>query len=85
MSTFKIPDNVLFQEVDGEAVLLSLDEGCYYGLDELGTRIWKLIHQDLDHDQVVAAMVAEYEVETEQARSDLDAFLSDLRESGLIE
>ncbi len=85
MSTFKIPDNVLFQEVDGEAVLLSLDEGCYYGLDELGTRIWKLIHQDLDHDQVVAAIVAEYEVEPEQARSDLDAFLSDLRESGLIE
>lgn len=85
MSTFKIPDNVLFQEVDGEAVLLSLDEGCYYGLDELGTRIWKLIHQDLDRDQVVAAIVAEYEVEPEQARSDLDAFLSDLRESSLIE
>lgn len=85
MSTLKIPDNVLFQEVDGEAVLLSLDEGCYYGLDELGTRIWKLIHQDLDRDQVVAAIVAEYEVEPEQARGDLDAFLSDLRESGLIE
>lgn len=85
MSTFKIPDNVLFQEVDGEAVLLSLDEGCYYGLDELGTRIWKLIHQDLDRDQVVAAIVAEYEVEPEQARGDLDAFLNDLRESGLIE
>lgn len=85
MSKFKIPDNVLFQEVDGEAVLLSLDEGCYYGLDELGTRIWKLIHQDLDRDQVVAAIVAEYEVEPEQARGDLDAFLSDLRESSLIE
>ncbi len=85
MSTFKIPDNVLFQEVDGEAVLLSLDEGCYYGLDELGTRIWKLMHQDLDRDQVVAAIVAEYEVEPERARGDLDAFLSNLRESGLIE
>lgn len=85
MSTFKIPDNILFQEVDGEAVLLSLDEGCYYGLDELGTRIWKLIQQDLDSDQVVAAIVEEYEVEPEQARSDLDAFLSDLEQSGLIQ
>lgn len=85
MSTFKIPDNVLFQEVDGEAVLLSLDEGCYYGLDELGTRIWKLIDQDLDRAQVVAAIVEEYDVEPDQARRDLDAFLSDLEQSGLIQ
>jgi hypothetical protein len=85
MSTFKIAENVLFQEVDGEAVLLSLDEGCYYGLDELGTRIWKLINQDLDSEGVVAAIVEEYEVEADQARRDLDRFLTDLRESGLIE
>ncbi|MDZ7842508.1 MAG: PqqD family protein [Gammaproteobacteria bacterium] len=85
MSTFKIADNVLFQEVDGEAVLLSLDEGCYYGLDELGTRIWKLINQDLDSEQVIAAIVEEYEVEPDQARRDLEAFLGDLEQSGLIE
>jgi len=84
MSTYKIADNVLFQEVDGESVLLSLDKGCYYGLDELGTRIWKLIDRDLDSDRVVAAIVEEYEVEPEQARRDLDAFLSDLEQSGLI-
>ncbi len=84
MGSFTIADNVLFQEVDGEAVLLSLDEGCYYGLDELGTRIWKLIDQDLDRDQVVAAIVEEYDVTPEQARHDLDAFLGDLEKSGLI-
>lgn len=84
MDSFKIADNVLFQEVDGEAVLLSLDKGCYYGLDELGTRIWKLFDQDLDRDQVVAAIVEEYDVAPEQARRDLDAFLGDLEQSGLI-
>lgn len=85
MSTLKIADNVLFQEVDGEAVLLSLDEGCYYGLDELGTRIWKLLDQDLDNEQVVAAIVEEYDVAPEQARRDLDRFLGDLEQSGLIQ
>lgn len=84
MTTFKIADNVLFQEVDGEAVLLSLDEGCYYGLDELGTRIWKLIGQELNEEQVAAAIVEEYDVDPEQARRDLDAFLGDLEQSGLI-
>lgn len=85
MSTLKIADNVLFQEVDGEAVLLSLDEGCYYGLDELGTRIWKLLDQDLDNEQVVAAIVEEYDVAPDQARRDLDRFLGDLEQSGLIQ
>lgn len=86
MATYRIPDNVLFQEVDGEAVLLSLDEGCYYGLDEVGTTIWKLIDEEkLEPDQVVARLTEIYEVETEQAREDLDRFLAELRESGLIQ
>lgn len=85
MTTLKIADNALFQEVDGEAVLLSPDEGCYYGLDEHGTRTWKLIDQDLDNERVVAAIVEEYNVAPEQARRDLDKFLSDLEQSGLIQ
>ncbi len=86
MANYKIPDNVLFQEVDGEAVLLSLDEGCYYGLDEVGTTIWKLIGEEkLEPEQVVNRLTEIYEVEPEQARGDLDRFLGDLRESGLIQ
>ena len=84
MGKFKITENVLFQELDGEAVLLSLDEGCYFGLDELGTRIWKLIEDNLDESQVVEKIVEEYDVEPDQARQDLDKFLGDLEESGLI-
>lgn len=84
MGKFKIAENVLFQELDGEAVLLSLDEGCYFGLDELGTRIWKLIEDNLDESQVVEKIVEEYDVEPDQARQDLDKFLGDLKESGLI-
>lgn len=84
MSPYKIPENVLFQEVDGEAVLLSLDQGFYYGLDELGTRIWKLIDEGLEMEQVVDAVVKEYNVERDQAREDIDKFLGELEETGLI-
>jgi len=84
MGTYKIPEGVLFQELEGEAVLLSLDEGCYYGLDELGTRIWKLLDADFDSEQVVERIIEEYDVDRETARKDLDAFLADLEKSGLI-
>jgi len=85
MPAYKIPDNVFFQEVNGEAVLLSLQGGFYYGLDEVGTTIWQLIGEEqLDPDQVVERLTEIYEVEAEQARNDLGEFLDDLRESGLI-
>jgi len=85
MSVYKIPENVLFQEVEGEAVLLSLDEGFYYGLDELGTRVWNFINEDLELDQMVDRIVEEYEVEPGQAREDIEKFLAELEESGLIQ
>jgi len=84
MSVCKIPEHVLFQEVDGEAVLLSLDQGFYYGLDELGTRIWKLLDDGLGMEQVVDAVVTDYDVEREQAHQDIVKFLDELEESGLI-
>lgn len=84
MSIYKIAENVLFQEIDGEAVLLSLDEGCYYGLDEVGTRVWRMLDEDTEPAQMVAKIVEEYDVEPEQARRDLDALIDDLEKSGLI-
>jgi hypothetical protein len=34
-----VPDDVLFRDLDGEAVILNLRTGTYFGLDELGTRM----------------------------------------------
>ena len=42
---FRIPDEVIFRELDGEAVILNLDTGIYFGLDAVGTRIWRLIEE----------------------------------------
>jgi len=38
-----IPDDVLFRELDGEAVLLNLKTGIYFGLNPVATRMWQLI------------------------------------------
>ncbi len=44
-AAFRIPDEVIFRELDGEAVILNLDTGIYFGLDAVGTRIWRLIEE----------------------------------------
>lgn len=80
----QLSDDVLFRELDGEAVLLDLQSERYYGLDSVGTRIWQLIAEHNDTTAVIAAMLAEYEVSEEQLTRDLIDLLGRLAEAGLV-
>ena len=72
-------------ELEGEAVILSLRSGVYYGLNPVGATVWKL----LEHPRTVAelrdAIVAEFEVDAARARADLVHLLDDLAANGLVE
>lgn len=83
-SRVKASDGVLFQELQGEAVLLNLNSGIYFGLDAVGTRMWQLI---VEHEQlapVVRSVVEEYEVSEAQCATDLLALVARLEEEGLL-
>ena len=56
------PD-VMLQEVGGEGVLLDLKSESYFGLDGVGTRIWRLVEDDGDLKTVHARLLDEYDVE----------------------
>ena len=77
------PD-VISQEVSGETVLLNLESEHYFGLDEVGTRVWQLIQETGDVQAVYRTMLAEYEVSEERLRRDLDALLEEIAGLGLV-
>jgi hypothetical protein len=79
-----IPDSVLFRDLDGEAVLLETVTGRYYGLNEVGTRMWSLLQIHGEIEAVCRALVAEYEVPEERLRDDLLRFVDDLVAGGLV-
>lgn len=72
-------------DLDGEAVVLDTDAGVYFGIDGVGARIWELIARPRRVGEVAATLVAEYDVEPEHCRADLERFLSDLHDQGLID
>lgn len=72
-------------EVDGEAVILGMDRGEYYGLDPIGTRIWQLVAEPVSVHTLQEAVLEEYEVTPEQCLTDLRALLGQLKREGLIE
>ena len=80
----KISPDVLFQEVSGETVLLDLNSESYFGLDETATRIWQLLQQEGELQQVLETMLSEFDVSAEQMEKDLIQHLSELESSGLV-
>ena len=78
-------DHLTSVQVDGERVLLDLEEGIYYGLNPVGARIWEEIQEPTSVEKITAAITAEYDVGSEKCLEDVISLLQDLEENGLIE
>jgi hypothetical protein len=76
---------VLVQELGDEAVLLDLASERYFGLDPVGTRIWKLLGQDGRLRRVFAVLCADYAVEPSELQNDLLDLADQLADAGLVE
>jgi hypothetical protein len=80
----KLSEDVLFQEVQGDAVLLDLKTGVYFGLDKVGTRIWQLMGDKGQLSGVVSQMEEEFDVARECCEGDVVSLARRLEEEGLI-
>jgi hypothetical protein len=78
-------DDVLFQELQDEAVLLNLTTGVYFGLDPVGTRIWQLFAEREVLADIAHAIVREYHVTEDRCAEDLLTLIADLDREGLVQ
>jgi hypothetical protein len=83
-SNIQISPDASYRDLDGEGVVLDLARGKYYGLDESAGRIWQLLQESGNVQQVVAAMATEYQVDREQLLKDVTAFVGRLHALGLV-
>ena len=82
--TITISKDVLSQEVAGETVLLDLASESYFGLDEVGTRIWQLLQEGAGREQLIDTLLDEYEVERAELERDVGQLLDGLADAGLV-
>ena len=79
-----LSDRVLAQEVAGETVLLDMASEQYFGLDEVGTRIWQLLRDGGDLRETFEIMLSEYDVEPDRLAADLRALVEEAVTEGLL-
>ena len=78
------PD-MLSAEIGGEAVMMSIEKGAYFGLNPVATRIWDLIEQPRTVAELIASITDEYDVPDEQCQADVQGFVADMIARGLAQ
>ena len=77
-------EDVVAATLDDETVLLNVTTGVYFGLDDVGTRVWQLLAEGAGTSSIVDRLADEYEVGQEELRTDILSFVSELQSHGLI-
>lgn len=75
---------VISSEVDGETMLMSLENSRYYGMDEIGSRIWNLLDEPRTVRDLCGLLTQEFDVEQGGCEQDVLTFLNQLKEDNLI-
>ncbi|MBK6799484.1 MAG: PqqD family protein [Acidobacteria bacterium] len=79
----KVAPDTLINVIEGESVLLNLKNESYYGLDEIGTRMWELLTISDSIQAAFEKLIDEYDVKGPRLRQDLE-LISNLVEQELL-
>ena len=77
-------EEVIAGDIDGEIVMMSIENGKYYGLDDIGSLIWKLIETPVKVSELIDTLLERFDVDRETCEEDVLKFLNDLNEGRIL-
>jgi len=80
----EISKDLVYQELDGEMVILEMQSGQYFGIDVIGSRIWQMLESKVPPVLMIEKLQEEFEVEPELCRHQVVTFLDELEKNNLI-
>jgi Coenzyme PQQ synthesis protein D (PqqD) len=77
--------SILSSTLDDEVVMMSSEQGMYYNLDPIGSRIWELLDAPQTLESLCAQLLEEYDIDQATCQQETEEFLLSLTERGLIQ
>jgi len=77
-------EGVVTGRVGEEMVMLDMEQGKYFGLNEVATMIWELLKDPLTAEELTAALTEEYEVNEEECRQEVEEWIGEMERRGLV-
>ena len=84
-ATLIVRSDLLATEFDAGFVVLNLQDGVYYGLEDVGGSVWKLLQKPVTVTAIRDALLSEYDVDSSRCERDLKALLDQLISRGLVQ
>jgi len=78
-------NNLLHHEIDNDLVVVSIERGMYFGIEEIGKRIWSLIKTPQSISAICEILVQEYQIDYQVCQRDVIDFLIEALGEGIIE
>lgn len=80
----RTPDQVS-GDIDGKVVLLSIANGEYYNMNEVGSRVWALLENPMTVGSLIEQLMNEFEVDRTTCEAEVVAFLDQLQKDNLLQ
>jgi len=77
-------EEIVASDIDGETVMMSIENGEYYGLDDIGSRIWELIEKPVRVSDLIDTLLERFDVDRETCEKDVLKFLNELNEDKIV-
>jgi hypothetical protein len=79
----RLAPDVLFQDLESEVVFLNMNNDRYYGLDEIGTFMWRLLTEHDDIEQVIKLAIREFDTDEATVRRDITRLIEQLTQANI--
>ena len=77
-------DDLHWREIDGEVIALEVRGSTYVAANGAGTLLWRALADGTTPDELADQLVRAYGIDRERAAADIEHFLAQLRDQGLL-
>lgn len=77
------PD-IVSSEIDGETVMMDIDFKRYFGMTEIGTRVWQLLESQITFEHLCVKLTEEFDVSQQRCAEDMLPFLQNLEKNQML-
>ncbi len=84
MTLYRRNSKTISGRLHDELVMMDIDQGKYFSLNPVATRIWDLLEQPLSTKGLCEILTGEYEVEPDQCRHEVEEYLEEMVRLGLV-
>jgi len=81
---WQVSKNATSAGLEGETVILDMEKGLYFGLNKVGSAIWKLVEQQKTSSAIIASLLINYSVDQATAVKEVSSLMRELEARGLI-